>query len=160
MSTASIYPAFGYDIFAPSSRTSGASLYDWKTSLRPPESLASEQARHDRINALLDLDPRYREANWNGEGADPIPAEAFEEAHKFLRKLPTDLPLPDANPEPDGYLGLEWYANKRLLYVVSFNGQGALSCSGLIGQSKVYGTYYMDEGIPSDILKDIARILL
>lgn len=159
MSTASIYPAFGYDFFAQTSRTSGASLYDWKPILRPQESLASEQARHDRINALLDLDPRYREANWNGEGADPIPAVAFEEADKFLCKLPHDLPLPEVIAEPDGYLGLEWYANKRLLYVVSFNGQGALSCSGLIGQLKVYGTYYMDEGIPSDILKGIARIL-
>jgi hypothetical protein len=159
MSTATIDPPFGFDVLAGSSRASGASLYDWMLGLRPSESLASEQARRDRIDALLDLDPRYQEANWNGEGADPIPAVAFEEADKFLCKLPHDLPLPEVIAEPDGYLGLEWYANKRLLYVVSFNGQGAYSCSGLIGQTKVSGTYYIDDGIPSEILRIISRII-
>lgn len=161
MSTIVPSPVLAYDIFAVSSRTSEASLYDllrWGRMLHS-ELLASEQVRRDDIDARLDLDPRYRESNWNGEGAAPIPDTAFEEARAFLYQFPTTLPLPDVIAEPDGYLGLEWYRNKRLLYVISFNGQGALSCSGLIGQTKVYGTYYLDDGIPSEILRTIARII-
>ncbi len=161
MSTAAASPVLGYDLFALSSRTSGFGLYDLLCgdSFQPPQRLASEQVRRDDIDARLDLDPCYRESNWNGEGADPVPDAAFEEARAFLYKFPPTLPLPEVVTEPDGYLGLEWYANKRLLYVISFNGQGALSCSGLIGQTKIYGTYYMDDGIPSEILRTIARIV-
>lgn len=160
MTTAAASPALGFDLFSLSSRTSGFGLYDlsWEERLQHPQQLASDQMRRDDIDARLDLDSCYRESNWNGESADPIPDTAFEEARAFLYKFPTTLPLPEVIAEPDGYLGLEWYSDKRLLYVVSFNGQGVLSCSGLIGQTKVYGTYYMDHSIPSEILRTIARI--
>ncbi len=161
MTTAAAFPSLGYDLSGLSSRTSRSDPYDFlcRENLRPPQSLASEQVRRDDIDERLDLDPCYRESNWNGEGADPVPDAAFEEARAFLYQFPAILPLPDVIAEPDGYLGLEWYRNKRLLYVVSFNGQGVLSCSGLIGQTKVYGTYYMDAGVPSEILRIITRVV-
>ena len=159
MSAAATYPSFGYDIFAPPSRSSRTGFNDLLVEdTRHRGQPASEQARADVIDALLELEPRYQAANWDGQGADPIPAAALKEARTFLRKLPSTLPLPEVIAEPDGYLGLEWYANKRLLYVVSFNGNGALSCSGLFGQLKIYGTWYMDEGIPGEILRAIAKI--
>lgn len=161
MTTAAASPGLGYDLFSLSSRTSRFDSYDLlqRKNLRHPQALASEQVRRDGIDERLELDPCYRESNWNGEGADPVPDAAFEEARVFLYQFPATLPLPDVIAEPDGYLGLEWYRNKRLLYVVSFNGQGELSCSGLIGQTKVYGTYYLDAGIPSEILRMITRIV-
>ena len=152
--------SFGYGIFAPRSRSSQIDFtVPPQEDTGPRGQLASEQARADQIDALLELEPRYQERNWDGEGADPIPDVALTEARIFLRKLPSSLPLPEVIAEPDGYLGLEWYGNKWLLYVVSFNGKGALSCSGLFGQSKTYGTWYMDEGIPGQILSDIAKII-
>jgi hypothetical protein len=126
--------------------------------LTPSARLASDQNRLDVIEHLLDLPDHYRQANWDGEGAEPIPEAAFREAREFLRKLPSWMPLPEIVPEPDGYLGLEWYTNKWLLYVVSFNGQGVLSCSGLVGQERIYGPRFMDEGIPADIMRNIARV--
>lgn len=161
MTTAAASPALGFDLFGLSSRTSGFGLGDLLCgdSLRPVQQLASDQVRRDDIDVRLSIDSCYQKANWNGEGADPIPDTAIEEARTFLYGFPPALPLPDVIAEPDGYLGLEWYRNRRLLYVVSFNGQGTLSCSGLIGPTKVYGTYYMDDGIPSEILRTIARIV-
>jgi hypothetical protein len=160
MTTAAASPTLGYDLFGLSSRSSRFGLYDLLLgeNLRSRQQLASDQVRRDNIDARLNIDPCYRESNWNGEDADPIPDAAIQEARAFLYSFPPTLPLPDVIPEPDGYLGLEWYRHKRLLYVVSFNGQGVLSCSGLIGQLKVYGTYYMDDTIPSEVLNDIARI--
>lgn len=160
MSRAMAYPSLGFDIFSvsiPRSRSGFDTLPE--EDIRRRWKLASEQTRHDAIDARLDLGTRYEHRNWNGEDADPIPRAAFEEARAFLYKLPSTLPLPDVTPEPDGYLGLEWYANKLLLYSVSFNGQGALSCSGLFGSTSIYGTYYLDDGIPGDILRAIARIV-
>jgi hypothetical protein len=125
----------------------------WRSQL-----LASEQERLDRIEELLALPLRYRQPDWNGEGALPISEAAIEEARQFLEKLPETTPWPEIIVEPDGYLGLEWYANKWLLYVVSFNGTGTLSCSGLNGPEKIYGTRYVDEGIPAEILRNIARV--
>lgn len=149
------------DLFSSSSRSS---LEDFNERIeketRRGEDLASEQKRRDEIEAIVKLPERYREKNWDGLDAEPIPAAAIQEARIFLRQLPSSIPMPEVIPEPDGYLGLEWYANKWLLYVVSFNGTGVLSCSGLIGSERIYGPRYMDERIPAEILRNIAKIFL
>lgn len=157
MSTLATTSSLGYGFFPAPTK----SMRDY---FRPPDAragtvTASEQKRRDDIDAILALPQQYREANWNGEGAVPIPELAFQEARAFLQKLPDSFPLPEATPEPDGYLGLEWYANKWLLYVVSFKGNGALSCSGLIGPDRTYGTRYIDESIPAEILRHIAKVI-
>ena len=158
MSRPAAYPPVDY--FAYSSKSSQNDFNDLLGGdTRQRGQLASEQTRRDAINALLELEPRYREKNWDGQGADPIPEAAFQEARTFLLKLPATIPLPEVIAEPDGYLGLEWYANKWLLYVVSFSGKGAMSCSGLMGRERIYGTRYMDEGIPAEVLRNIARVL-
>lgn len=161
MSTLTANPPYVCDLFASSSNTSLRVVYTTEEGAAGPGHFrtASEQRKLDAIEAILTLPRRYREANWNGEGAAPIPEDAIHEARTFLQKLPTTFPLPEVTPEPDGYLGLEWYANKSLLYVVSFNGKGALSCSGLIGPDRTYGTRYMDEGIPAEILRNIAKVI-
>lgn len=161
MSQAIAFPHPVVDLFSSSSRSS---LEDFNERIekeaRRGEDLASEQKRWDEIDAIVKLPERYREKNWDGLEAEPIPEAAIQEARIFLRKLPSSIPMPEVIPEPDGYLGLEWYANKWLLYVVSFNGTGVLSCSGLIGSERIYGPRYMDEGIPAEILRNIAKVFL
>jgi len=161
MSISIAYPSLAFDLFASSSRSSQREVIatDDTVSTHTRLLTASEQRRRDEIDRILDLRPEYLEANWNKEDAAPIPRAAIEEARLFLQKLPATFPLPEAVPEPDGYLGLEWYANKYLLYVVSFNGRGALSCSGLNGSEKIYGTRYMEESIPAEVLRNIAKVI-
>jgi hypothetical protein len=121
---------------------------------------ATSRLRLDAIDARLMLPDDVTHANWDGEGADPVPKAAFEEARIFLRKFPSFTPLPDVNPEPDGHLGLEWYRDNRHQFVVSFNGTGILSYAGLIGQESVYSRRYIEEEIPEEILTNIARVFL
>lgn len=160
MSQPTAYPYPVYDLFRSSSRSSQRELNSRvEKEARHWEQLASEQKRLEEIDAIVNFPQRYREKNWDGLDAAPIPDAAFQEARTFLRKLPPSIPLPEVIAEPDGYLGLEWYANKWLLYVVSFNGTGVLACSGLIGSERIYGPRYMDEGIPAEILRNIAKVL-
>lgn len=160
MSQAIAFPHPLVDIFSSSSRSSQEDFNERvERESRRGEDLASEQNRRDEIEAIVKLPDRYREKNWDGLEAEPIPEAAIQEARIFLRKLPSSIPMPEVILEPDGYLGLEWYANKWLLYVVSFNGTGVLSCSGLIGPERTYGPRYMDAGIPAEILRNIAKVL-
>jgi hypothetical protein len=160
MSQSTLYPHPVYDLFSSSSRSSQIDFNERvEKEARRWEHLASEQKRLDGIEAILKLPQRYKEKNWDGLDAAPIPEAAFLEAGNFLRKLPSYIPLPEVITEPDGYLGLEWYTNKWLLYVVSFNGTGVLSCSGLFGSERIYGPRYMDEGIPAEILRHIGKVL-
>ncbi|MEO8324951.1 MAG: hypothetical protein ABI618_03825 [Nitrospirota bacterium] len=161
MSLATVNPLPVYDLFSSSSKFSQRDLNEIdEKEARRWEDLASEQKRLEKIDAIVTLPQQYREKNWDGLEAEPIPAAAIQEARIFLRKLPSSIPMPEVIPEPDGYLGLEWYANKWLLYVVSFNGTGVLSCSGLIGSERIYGPRYMDERIPAEILRNIAKVFL
>ena len=160
MTLATAYPDPVYDLFSSSSRSSQIDFNEIVANeARRWEPLASEQKRLEKIDALVTLPHQYRGKNWDGLEAAPIPESAFQEARTFLRKLPPSVPMPEVIAEPDGYLGLEWYTNKWLLYVVSFNGSGVLSCSGLIGSEWIYGSRYMDEGIPAEILRNIAKAL-
>ena len=160
MTLATAYPDPVYDLFSSSSRSSQIDFNEIVANeARRWEPLASEQKRLEKIDALVTLPHQYRGKNWDGLEAAPIPESAFQEARTFLRKLPPSVPMPEVIAEPDGYLGLEWYTNKWLLYVVSFNGSGVLSCSGLIGSERIYGSRYMDEGIPAEILRNIAKAL-
>jgi hypothetical protein len=158
MSVSIMYPSLP-DVFSSSSQSSQEDFNLYKLALQMGQQLASEQKRLDAIETMLTLPSQYRQPNWNGEGAVPISEAAIEEARLFLEKLPETIPWPEIIVEPDGYLGLEWYANKWRLYVLSFNGTGTVSCSGLHGSEKVYSTRYVDEGIPAEILRNIARVL-
>jgi hypothetical protein len=160
MTLATAYPDPVYDLFSSSSRSSQIDFNEIVANEeRRWEPLASEQKRLEKNDALVTLPHKYRGKNWDGLEAAPIPESAFQEARTFLRKLPPSVPMPEVIAEPDGYLGIEWYTNKWLLYVVSFNGSGVLSCSGLIGSERIYGSRYMDEGIPAEILRNIAKVL-
>jgi hypothetical protein len=147
-----------FDIFTAASNTS-ISVVRVPFSQSQSPTLASDQQRLDAIDQLLELSPRYRQQNWGGQNESPISERAIEEARKFLKKLPATVPLPEVVTEPDGYLGLEWFSHRWLLYVVSFNGSGAMSCSGLFGSERKFGKRYMDEGIPAEVLSNIAQIL-
>lgn len=49
-----------------------------------------------------------RNASWDGYHAEPVSVEALETALQFLKTLPTDAPLPEVCPMPDGCLSFEW----------------------------------------------------
>src|SRR5690242_17128821 len=52
------------------------------------------------------------EANWDGEGAPAISAEAISGAIQIAAHLPTSWPAPEVSADPDGGISFEWYKDQ------------------------------------------------
>lgn len=113
-------------------------------------------------DANLLLDEAYQECstdNWDGYGAQPITASTYTEALAFLNALPTNIPIPEVIPEPDGSVGFEWENGPNRIFSASLNGKGTITYAGLIGKGvKAHGTEIFDDAIPQNIIAAIKRI--
>lgn len=117
-----------------------------------------------RLNKLLQsLDDVYSEcseAGWDGYDAFTITESAYFEAKKIIKNLPLTsiIPMPEIVPEPNGEISLEWYKEKRHVFVISVSGRNEIIYAGLFGINKTHGTEYFDESIPSIIIENLKRL--
>lgn len=119
------------------------------------------QLRRDRaIESLLEAYNRCSVQGWDGYDSLPLSDIAVTEACNFLEALPSWIPIPDVVPEPDGSVGLEWYAGKNRVFVVSVSGNNVVYYAGLIGKgNKKHGSIAFNESIPKDIIEGINEVL-
>lgn len=111
------------------------------------------------IESLNEIYVECSQPNWDGYGAIPIYASAYEEATRFLKSLPRDVASPEVLPEPDGSVGFEWDNGKDRVFTVSLSGRGSIVYAGLNGKgSKAHGTEVFDDSAPKEIIGKIRRI--
>ena len=73
--------------------------------------------------------------------------------------LPSDLPLPDALPEPLGSIAFEWYKAKDKVFVASVSGKGIVEYAGLYGiGNRDYGTARIENTFPKIVSHHIRRL--
>jgi len=109
--------------------------------------------------AIYDLVTRCAQDNWNGEGAEPIAAEAASRASELLVSLPSYLPVPDIFPDPSGAISFEWYRRPKHRLVLSIYGNGAVEFAGLLGVgNEVYGEARMAGGLPEIIRAHLRQL--
>lgn len=97
--------------------------------------------------------------NWDGYGAEPLHAAAYEEAIAFLNALPTRIPVPEIAPEPDGSIGFEWRNGPHRIFAISVSGKGSIVYAGILGKgSKAHGTELFDGTLPEVVLTAVRRI--
>lgn len=112
--------------------------------------------------ALESLNEVYEEClepNWDGYGAAAISPEAYFEASKLLRIIPTSFPMPEILPEPEGEIGLEWYKRENHVFVVSVAGNNIITYAGLFGENnEIHGTEYFGDSIPKVIIDSVERL--
>src|SRR6266571_2005543 len=77
------------------------------------------QRKNEVIDAVIDVFRKHREFGWDGYNAEPTSECACIEAVKFIRKLPSTIPMPEVVAETDGDVAFEWYVGRHLLFVVS-----------------------------------------
>lgn len=121
---------------------------------------AIKGGRQRLYESLLEVYEECIEVNWDGYGGKPIAVKAYLEAFFLISLLPISIPLPDEiTPEPTGDIAFEWYRDKHHVFVISVGGNNIITYAGLFGKmSKIRGTEYYTDSLPSIIIKNIQRL--
>lgn len=112
--------------------------------------------------AFQSLNELYGECsaeNWDGYGAKAVSVDSIYEAFKFCQMI-TSFPMPQMLAEPSGEIGLEWYKDNKMIFVISLNGKGMISYAGIFGSNKIHGIEYFSDSIPSVIIENLRRLYL
>lgn len=111
------------------------------------------------ISELLSVADECSAENWDGEGAYAVEPWAVRTAERFIRVLPEALPMPEAVPEPDGSIGLDWTVSRHQNLSVSFGSGLRLAYAWLDGADRGHAVARFDgETIPRRILDGIRAI--
>ena len=111
------------------------------------------------LDELYQIYKECSETNWDGYDSQPISKEAYLEAEKLIRLLPTDFKKPEILPEATGEIVFEWYQGKRFIYTISVGGNNLITYAGIFGNtSKMHGTEYFGYKIPDIIIDNINRL--
>jgi hypothetical protein len=90
----------------------------------------------------------------------PISPIALENAERFLRGLPNDLPLPECSPEPDGSISLDWMVSRYRRFTLSVGSSNRLAYAWLDGTDSGHAVDRFDgASVPRRILSAIESIV-
>ncbi len=115
----------------------------------------------DKDALIQEFDDVFEECsvdNWDGYDAKAISIDSCREAIRFVRSLPTMIPLPEIAVDPDGEVALEWYEGPRKVFTVSIGSRNEITYAGLFGFNKVNGTECFYDEIPKAILDNLDRL--
>jgi hypothetical protein len=118
--------------------------------------------RRVATHALAELEAARTDAaepNWDGYGARPMHQDAYAYAERFIRSLPTTVPIPEVGADPDGEVSIDWDFGPRRVLSVSVGPSGRLAYAALIGPSKMRGTEWFADAAPSQILDVLSRLI-
>jgi hypothetical protein len=117
--------------------------------------LTSYSVRDARERLLDELDDLCADASrrgWDGYGAEPMSADAYDFAKLFIKALPTAAPLPELNADPDGEVSLDWSFGRRRALTVSIGPTGRCTFAWVFGPRSNRGTDWIEDEIPAQIV--------
>lgn len=94
--------------------------------------------------------------NWDGHGAAPVSAEAYEAAQRFISTLQPGIPQPSISADPDGCITFEWSTSSRNVLLVSVHPDYRLDFAAKFGTSQIYGSAPFFDQL-SDSVEDLVR---
>ena len=94
----------------------------------------------------------------DGEGAAPVQLGAREHAVTFVSELANGIRFPEVGIDPDGEISLGWRVDGDV-FSVSVSSEGRLSYAGLSETSDCYGTEWMDDQVPREVLRQLDRLI-
>jgi len=108
-------------------------------------------ARERLLDELDDLCVKASRQGWDGYGAEPMSADAYDFAKMFIKALPTTAPLPELSADPDGEVSLDWSFGNRRALTVSVGPTGRCTFAWVLGQRSNRGTDWIEDEIPASI---------
>lgn len=129
------------------------------SAIRRAETLGQQD---DTLQSLNEIVEECSEPGWDGYDALPIREEAYLEARRLIRSLPTTsfIPMPEITPEPNGEIALEWSKGTRQIFIASMRGNNEITYAGLFGVNKTHGIEYFGDALPSVLLENLKRLYL
>jgi hypothetical protein len=110
------------------------------------------------IKDISDIYARCRLENWDGDSATAISLAAYMHALQLLSQLPSDLPLPSAHPDSEGYIELEWYSAGKTFSIL-IGARPLLFWAGYYSQDKRRsGREPFDGMFPADLTLEIKKV--
>jgi hypothetical protein len=110
------------------------------------------------LMSLLTVYKECSRADWDGYGAIAITADAYEEAIKIIKLLPSSIHMPEIVAEPSGEVGLEWRRGRGQIFVMSVSGRHKIIYAGLFSGNTIHGSEYFGETLPSRIIEHLRRL--
>jgi hypothetical protein len=110
------------------------------------------------LDSLENARARTALEGWDGYGALPMNAQAYNWAKVFIQALPTSAHVPEVSADPDGEVSIDWFCGQRGTVSVSIGPTGRLSWASLIGHNSVRGTEWIDDGISPEMLSQLAKL--
>ncbi len=96
--------------------------------------------------------------DWDGHGGEPLSAESYEAACRFIHSLPAGIPKPEISADPDGCVTFEWRQSPRRVLLVSVHGQFRVDYAALFGTAKTYGSEPFFHELPETLTTLVRRV--
>jgi len=112
------------------------------------------------ITKIWELVNECNTVGWDGADADPLFHLAGAFAEDFVRALPSNVPMPEFAPEPDGSISLDWIQSRHRIFSLSIGTSRRLAYAWLDGTDRGHGVAHFDRGIvPLRVLEGIRMIV-
>ena len=122
-------------------------------------SLAVSRAAECAMTGLKTIRAEAAKPDWNGYGARALDPDAYANAQRFLEALPTTAPVPELSADQDGEVALDWDFGHRKALTISIGPNGRCSYAWLRGKRASHGTEWLDDEIPSNILRALDQLV-
>jgi hypothetical protein len=122
-------------------------------------SVAVGEPKRAGQEALAEAYTAAQAEDWDGAGSKRVEPNTYVYADMFLRLLPSSASLPEITADRDGEILFEWDGGRRQVFSVSVGRDGTLTFAGLFGHTKIHGTEYLRENLPSVISDCLERLV-
>ena len=115
--------------------------------------------RESTLANLARVYAECREPGWDGYEAEPVSAEAYHFAARFIMALPAVFPAPDVTADPDGEISLEWDCGRWKALSLSVGPGGKITWAALLNrQKRETGTEIFDDFVSPEVLAVIWKV--
>jgi hypothetical protein len=146
----------------PITNSSGGNLYSsqgsksqdlWNKAVsRFRESITTGQTKRTLEKRIFGL------ATSDSEGVEKLELFTIFNALELVNLLPTRLPIPEVDIDPDGEISFEWYRSSNKLLSISIGQDGRLAYAGRLGLKRISGIDYLGEQFPNELAAFIEKI--
>jgi len=116
--------------------------------------------KRNLVSEIMEMVEECSLQDWDGNDAAPIDFHTLDLTKDFIFALPDELPIPEAAPEPDGSISLDWIWSKNRTLSLSIGKTDKLAYAWLDGTDQGYAVARFDgKNIPKRIIDSIRGFL-